>query len=135
MPRLAFLCLAILCNATALVCCAETRSQSLSARVGEEVTLSIGATAAWATDLQIRFVAVTEDSRCPTDTTCVWAGQLKISVGVTRGGQTSTLEVIESEQQTIGEYRLSFVRAEPPARANRKLASQEYRVTLRLDRS
>ena len=33
-------------------------------------------------NLQIRFIGVPEDSRCPLDVECVWAGNAKIVLGV-----------------------------------------------------
>jgi hypothetical protein len=32
--------------------------------------------------LSVRFVELVEDSRCPTDTNCIWAGNAKIKIRV-----------------------------------------------------
>ncbi|MCH9659725.1 MAG: hypothetical protein K0U54_02315 [Bacteroidetes bacterium] len=37
-------------------------------------------------DLLIEFVEVLEDSRCPKDVQCVWAGQAKVKLSVTESG-------------------------------------------------
>lgn len=39
-------------------------------------------------EFTIKFVSVTDDSRCPTDVNCVWAGNAKVHVIITdrRGG-------------------------------------------------
>jgi len=39
-------------------------------------------------DLQIRFVEVLEDSRCPKYTECVWAGRARILIEVSTKGMT-----------------------------------------------
>jgi hypothetical protein len=41
----------------------------------------------------IKFVEVLEDSRCPKDVTCIWAGRAKILVEITSEG----LETIQKE--------------------------------------
>ncbi len=38
--------------------------------------------------LRIKFVSLVEDTRCPTDATCIWAGNAKIKVKISNG-QTS----------------------------------------------
>ena len=117
--------------AGALLACTATRPQTLPARFGEEVTLKVGASAAWSSDLQVRFDAVLEDSRCPTETTCIWAGQLKILLSITQATRTSTIELLEGEQRAIGEHRCAAVAllGEQPIRdvPTREAASLEAR--------
>jgi len=119
--------------ASALLACSATRSQSVEASLGEEATLAIGATARWSPDLSVRFVAVTEDSRCPTDITCVWAGQLKIQLAISVDGKTSTHALVESEHAVIDAYRITFVSGAPAAMAERKIAPGDYRVKVRAE--
>ncbi len=38
-------------------------------------------------DATVTFVEKSEDSRCPTNVTCVWEGQAKILLEITRSGQ------------------------------------------------
>ena len=40
-------------------------------------------------DVTLEFLEVLEDSRCPKDVTCVWAGQAKVLVQVTEAGKSS----------------------------------------------
>ncbi len=40
-------------------------------------------------DVSIKFIKVLEDSRCPKDVTCVWAGQAKVLVEVSVSGKES----------------------------------------------
>ena len=47
--------------------------------IGESVVLK---------DVNIKFVEVLEDSRCPKFTTCVWAGRARVLVEVTTNGKT-----------------------------------------------
>lgn len=45
----------------------------VTARLGETVRLG---------GLRVRPIAVVEDSRCPRDVTCVWAGRLRLRVAI-----------------------------------------------------
>lgn len=42
----------------------------------------------------IQLVEVTEDSRCPSDVTCVWAGQAKVKVLISHHGNTEEKEIV-----------------------------------------
>ena len=54
------------------------------------VTAGIGGTARLG-DVTVRPIAVLEDSRCPRDVTCVWAGRLRLSAAVSAVPGTSEL--------------------------------------------
>ncbi len=43
--------------------------------------------------LKIKFVSVVEDSRCPENVQCVWAGNAKITVTVTSSRGSETFEM------------------------------------------
>lgn len=34
-------------------------------------------------NIEVKFIEVVEDSRCPEDVTCIWAGEVKVKVAVT----------------------------------------------------
>ena len=76
---------------------------TVTARLGEEVRLG---------DVRIRPVAVLEDSRCPVDVTCVWAGRIRLRVAVIGAGDL----VMELNQPVSapGGRRLTLVAVAPP---------------------
>ncbi len=45
-------------------------------------------------DISITFSKVIEDSRCPSDVTCVWAGQAKVLVAIITKGESIEKELI-----------------------------------------
>src|SRR5688572_21849493 len=55
--------------------------------------------------LSVRFVELVEDSRCPTDTNCIWAGNAKIKVRVIKSGRSHdlTLDTQGENQSTAVE--------------------------------
>ena len=49
--------------------------------------------------ISLKFMEVLEDSRCPTNVTCIWAGRARVKVAVTSNGET------EEKILTFGEVR------------------------------
>ena len=42
----------------------------------------------------IRFIKVVSDSRCPTDVTCIWAGEAKVLVAISENGKEIEEKII-----------------------------------------
>ena len=67
----------------------------------------------------VRFIKVLEDSRCPKDLTCVWAGQAKILVEIIENGKSAVQKEIlfkagvESNLLTSETYTLKGVSLSP----------------------
>lgn len=58
------------------------------------ISISLGETVQIG-DVFVEFEKVLEDSRCPEDVTCVWAGQAKVKVNISGDGiTTDSLEVL-----------------------------------------
>lgn len=85
--------------------------------------------------LTVEFVRVVEDSRCPSDTTCVWAGEVKVQIS-TRVYRTPAVqhEITAGQHATVGDYRVVVVRVQPEPISTRTISPDEYRVTLRVER-
>jgi hypothetical protein len=117
----------------ALPGCAATPQAQL-VEPGTEITLAPGATVAVkGTGVKIRFVAVTEDSRCPKDTTCIWAGEAKAQIDILKISQTWQVELPEGGSTAVDDHRVTLVRIEPqPTRAAR-IAPGDYRATVKMD--
>jgi len=56
------------------------------------------------TGFSIKFVEMVEDSRCPTGTTCVWAGNAKVRIEVRSGRHSQTFELNNTTQPTVVNY-------------------------------
>jgi hypothetical protein len=74
-------------------------------------------------DTRLTFRQVREDSRCPTDVTCVWAGDAKIEVIISRTGvadETRLLSITPPNNETrVGNLKIRFVALTPvPRQAN-----------------
>ena len=75
---------------------------TVTARLNEEVQIG---------DLRVKPLAVLEDSRCPVDVTCIWAGRVRLRVAVSGAGEP----VMEIGQPVAvaGGRRLTLVAVAP----------------------
>ncbi len=83
--------------------------------------------------LKIEFVELVEDSRCPTDAQCVWAGNAKIKVRVTKNGKSQILELemmTNGMAPNYGNYRLKLKALTPELRSNFRINRNAYKATI-----
>ena len=94
----------------------------ITAEPGTAFSLPVGKTAAvTGTASRITFTQVRQDSRCPTNVVCVWAGDATIEVTVSRNGApvesaNLTLGPQNSEAQ-LGDLAVRFVGLAPAPRS------------------
>ncbi len=95
--------------------------------------MPIGQTAAIGDELTIKFVDVTEDSRCPTGVDCIQAGRAVCRLDVTSGGQTSSVTLSETGggpvEQTVGVYQFKFD-VTPYPQAGKAIAKSSYKLVM-----
>jgi len=83
----------------------------------------------------VSFEEVTEDSRCPSDVTCVWAGRVSCVVELTHAGSSYRMILTEpgltSEYttETYEEYKLAF-HVTPYPEVGKQIANDAYRLHL-----
>jgi hypothetical protein len=137
MASLAISCLAVFMCAEVLAANPHSNSPLDVVRVGREFKLKVGQqVTVKGTKLRIRFVAVENDSRCPSDVTCVWAGNaaVQFQLGTGRGSKTVTLNTSKSPsfagETEYGGYKLKLVDLSPYPRSDRKIARGDYTATL-----
>lgn len=98
---------------------------------GEGVTARDGAER-----LDLQFSAVVEDSRCPVDVTCVWAGQATVRLHL---GARGTHDIVTGAGAggavEVDGWRIAVTAVEPEAHSQRVIAAQDYRVTLIVERA
>ena len=118
-----------------LAACGNTPTQ-VYADLGEEFSLSIGQTAAInGQDLQITFEDVIEDSRCPSDVTCIWAGRVSCIIKLVEGSSQYRMVLTEPgltdqyTSETYREYQLAF-QVRPYPEAGQSIRRDEYRLQL-----
>ena len=98
----------------------DAASQGSAVAIGQPV---------WTGDTILTPLAVTEDSRCPINARCVWAGKLTVStrIAATHWAQTAPLTLGEPYEVMGRTYVL--VSATPGQTTDREIPAGEYRFT------
>lgn len=108
------------------------------AQLGEEFDLRVNETAYLAdTRLSIRVAAVPEDSRCPTDVVCAWAGNARVSLVIRHATNAETADVnsiLQPHSVMRFGYSVELVDVRPGRLAGEPLAVEAYLIRLRVRR-
>ena len=98
-------------------------------KVGEQVNLK-------RTRLRIKFVTVENDSRCPKDVTCVWAGNAAVRFQFSVGRRSKSVTLNTSGNATFVReieyqgYKVKLVDLSPSPLSKQKIAASAYTATL-----
>jgi hypothetical protein len=87
-------------------------------------------------NLTVHFVSLLEDSRCPTDTNCIWAGNAKIQVKLRKArGAWQTFEMntgAEPQTVTFEGYEFRLVDLDPKPATNVRINRNGYTARLEI---
>lgn len=100
------------------------RLQDIKVQINKSVTMN---------GLKIEFVELVEDSRCPVDVECVWAGNAKIKIRVTKGRKSQLLDLdmmTKGTKPNYGTYRLTLKGLSPELRSNVRINRNAYVATI-----
>lgn len=106
---------------------------------GEEFTLDHGKSALVGGETLVQFKRVKEDSRCPTDAECVWAGNAAVEVTVKVSGNDPKLLVLNTHQNfpqemVVNGVRVALIDVYPYPTTAGSIKPDEYKVRLLLER-
>ena len=111
-------------------------------KMGEEFSLSIGETASIKGEqLQIRFLEISEDSRCPRNVTCIWEGRAVAVIEVFQGDTSQQITLIEQglsdlfAKEQFGEYEFHFRILPYPGEAEVQISPDEYLLMLTVNKN
>jgi len=98
-------------------------------------------TASEPNNIDVKFLNVTDDSRCPSDVTCIWQGKSTITVNVVKSGQnlgnfnlTSGLGDKNATAQISDGYFLQLTQIEPYPKSGTKIFLSDYVATFELSK-
>ncbi len=107
-----------------------TAHQPVKVQLGVPFNLFVGQSAIL-DDLEIQFLAIQEDSRCPTDVDCFWAGNVVVVL------QVKGVEVLLNTNSDVGptlvkldKYNLELEKVSPEPISTQAIS--EYEITLLL---
>jgi len=90
------------------------------------------------TALTVSFVGVPEDSRCPTDVVCVWAGNGAVSLTTTDDTGAKTTVVLNTtlspRSVRSSAYEISLTGLKPAPKQGSPIPLADYVATLRITR-
>ena len=105
------------------------RPGQLVLKPGERASSANGA-------VSITFVEVAQDSRCPSDVDCVWAGKVQVLIEVHQGTElqqyTLTLPPLEADisVMTLADYTIELKDVQPYPVSTDPIDSADYEITL-----
>lgn len=106
--------------------------QEFKLKVGEQVVIREAG-------LKITFSAVAEDSRCPTGVNCIWAGNGRIIVKVSKGRKTADVQLntgVEPKEGRFHDYAVRLVELNPyPHKEGIPIKRSVYVATLVVSKS
>jgi len=115
---------------------ATTTPGTLPALLNVPFTLAPGQTARIESEgMDIRFVNVTGDSRCPQGVECIWAGQVTCAMEITKNNIKNQVTLTDSAGsgaatgQDFQNYHIFFSVTPSPA-AGKLIAGNDYRLTM-----
>ena len=74
---------------------------------------------------QVTPLAVLEDSRCPMNARCVWAGRTRLSVRIDLGSGSETREIASDAPIQVADGQLALVEVQPDRMAGEAPSEQK----------
>ena len=103
----------------------------------QDLTVAINKESATQGGIKVAFVELVEDARCPTDVQCVWAGNAKIKIRVTRSGRSKILELNTLDRSAVpvyAGYRFKLKSLTPEPRSNVRINRMAYAATIEISK-
>lgn len=111
----------------------------ICSRLGQEFELRLGETGYIAdTRFAVRADAVPEDSRCPANAVCVWAGNARVSLTLRDGTNTGAADLnttLEPHSVIRWGYEVRLVDVRPTPLAGQPIARASYVIRLMVTRA
>src|SRR5262249_45399476 len=84
--------------------------------------------------LAVKFVSVLEDGRCPEDVTCVWAGNAKIKVRLSKQNlepcAVDLKTTVKPKISSYSNYEINLVALKPSRKSDKDIQQDQYIATL-----
>ena len=102
-------------------------SQKFTLRLGGQASIDNA-------NLFIRFTNVVEDSRCPINARCIWAGNGKIALEIQKLNADKIMATLNTTLQpqiaVYDSYEIQFKQLRPEPVAGSEIKPEDYRATL-----
>lgn len=115
----------------------NSAENQITPRVGQEFSLKVGQQLKLdGVDLQVKFTGVSQDSRCPSNVNCVWAGNAEVSLDLLHNKCNRSIILNThrtsgtGDEAKVGAFRFKLVKLDPYPHTERKIAPGDYTATL-----
>lgn len=82
----------------------------------------------------VELLEILEDSRCPSDVKCVWAGQARLKAYLRSDTDQATVELVTNgEAAAIDTYQVSIWRVEPAVESAGEIPAEDYEVVFKVE--
>jgi len=89
-------------------------------------------------EITVKFVSVTEDSRCPADANCIWAGNATVQVKITSRNGGSKMSVMNTTTGPTGDqfngWAIYLTSLTPSPNSRKALDPKKYVATFEIKR-
>jgi hypothetical protein len=103
-----------------------SHDRTAQARLGQPVHLN--------GNVRVTPLRVLEDSRCPMEARCVWAGQVRLLVRITAGRNQTVRQITSNKPIVAGNGMLELVSVMPPKSTRHQIRPREYRFSFTYNR-
>jgi hypothetical protein len=114
---------------------------SLSAQLKNSFSLKVNQVAFIESEnLELKFLGVKKDSRCPTETQCIWTGLVEIIIKVKKNDQNIDLILIDrgdnnnSKTKVFDNYFVKLIEVIPYPPKNQTINTEDYSARLVVSR-
>ena len=126
------------CRLNDLISGDDQEQDFISATLDSKFQLAVGQTGfVESENIKITFLEVTADSRCPSDVTCIWAGEVKVLVNIWKddqdlGGSTLVGQAANDDQavKTFDGYSIKLLKVDPYPISTQAIGPSDYTITL-----
>jgi len=122
--------------------CAEDQN-CVDTAIGEEISIQVFDTATYCSEnLSITFNAYPNESRCPSNVTCIWAGFVEVELLINQKGKENVLKLSTEPnisglpvQNKVGDYSIKLIDVMPYPATNIRIDPNEFRVVLLIEKA
>ena len=133
MTRLALVPFVLVLSLLSAACAGHSASPGRTP-LGQPFELRAGSSAAVEGGLQITFVRVPSDSRCPMDALCIRAGEALVALTVSQDGRNPARRELRTDgaasETTYLDFSIKLIALAPYPRSDRQILPEDYVATL-----
>jgi len=82
--------------------------------------------------VKITLNKIIQDSRCPTDVTCIWAGNITANVTLQSNTDRETRDITSDKKIPFDSFQISIEKVLPQPKSTETINLQDYKITFKV---